>query len=61
MHAGAKALINSNVPKTLALKAEVPEYMSKTIPGVTIDDLRTLDKACDERERVILRFLKVAG
>jgi len=60
-HAGALALINANVPRSMRLKAETPEYVSRTIPGVTIEDLKEIYAMCDERERTFIAILKDSG
>lgn len=59
--AGAMALINSNVPRSMRLQAEYPEYTSRTIAGVTIEDLKEIYNMCDERERAFIGILKDSG
>jgi len=58
---GAKALINCNVPKSARIKPESPTGASRTIPPITMEDLRTLRGAADERERAFIDFLKDSG
>lgn len=60
-HAAAKALINANVPRSLRLQAKTPEANSRTIAGVTIDDLKEIFAMCDVRGRAIVAFLKDSG
>jgi integrase/recombinase XerD len=60
-HSGAKALINSNVPRSLRLQAKTPTYYSKTIRGVTIDDLKEIWSVCGVREKVFIAVLKDSG
>jgi integrase len=60
-HAGAKALINANVPRSLKLQAETPKRSSRTIQGVSIEDLKQIFAICDVRERAIIAFLKDSG
>lgn len=59
--AGAKALINSNVPRSMRLQAKGPQVSSRTIPGVTIEDLKFIYNMVDARERAIIGFLKDSG
>jgi len=60
-HSAAKKLINSNVPKSLKLRAECPDFVTRTIPGISIEDLREIYEACDERERAFISVLKDSG
>jgi integrase len=60
-HAGAKSLINANVPRSMRLQAETPEAISRSIPGVTIEDLREIYAMCDDRERAFIAILKDSG
>jgi integrase len=61
LHAGALALINANVPRSLQLKAKSPEVYAETIPPIPIEDLKEIDNRCGERERTFLRILKDSG
>jgi len=60
-HSAAKALINANVPRSLRLQAKTPEVYSKTIKGVTIDELRKIWDMCNTRERAFIAVLKDSG
>lgn len=60
-HSGAKALINSNVPRSSRLQAKTPTYYSKTIRGVAIDDLKDVWSVCGVREKVFIAVLKDSG
>lgn len=60
-HCGAKALINANVPRSLKLKAKSPEVISRTIPPVSIGDLKEIYGMCDPREKAIIAVLKDSG
>jgi integrase len=59
--AGAKALINTNVPRSMRLQTKSPTVISRTIPGVTIDDLKEIYGMCDVRERAFITILKDSG
>lgn len=61
LFAGAKALINVNVPKSLQIKPEAPKAKPRTIPPIPIDDLRFVRDAVDERERAFIDFFKDTG
>jgi len=58
---GAKALINANVPRSLKLKAKTPEAYSRTIKGLTIEDLKTVYDMSDLREKAFTAILKDSG
>jgi hypothetical protein len=60
-HAGAKALINTNVPRSLQLKAKAPKVFSRTIPPVTFEDLKEIYDMVNVRERAFIAFLKDSG
>jgi hypothetical protein len=60
-HAGAKALINTNVPRSLRLQAETPESYSRTIPGNTVDELKKIYGLCNVPERAYISFFKDSG
>lgn len=60
-HAGAKTLINANVPRSMRLQAETPEHESRTIAGVTIEDLKEIYAMCDVREKAFIAILKDSG
>jgi integrase len=60
-HAGAKALINSNVPRSMRLQAKSPTVVSRTILGVTMDELKEIYNIVGVRERAIIAFLKDSG
>jgi len=60
-HAGAKALINANVPRSMRLQAETPEHDSRTIAGVPMDDLKQIYAASNDRERAFIGILKDSG
>jgi integrase/recombinase XerD len=60
-HSGAKALINANVPRSLRLQAETPEAVSRTIKGVSLDELKSIYDMCDVRERAFIAVLKDSG
>lgn len=58
---GAKALINTNVPKSVRIKPQGPETTSRTIPPIAIDDLRMVREAANIREKAFIDFLKDSG
>lgn len=58
---GAKALLNASVPKSMRLEAEQPKTFSRSIAGITIEDLREVYAMCDERERMFIAVLKDTG
>jgi integrase len=60
-HAGAKALINSSVPRSMRLQAKSPSVVSRTILGVTIDELKAIFNIVNVRDRAIIAFLKDSG
>jgi site-specific recombinase XerC len=60
-YAGAKALINTNVPRRMSVQAKSPVAISRTIPGVSFDDLKEIFAICSVRERAIITFLKDSG
>jgi integrase/recombinase XerD len=60
-HAGAKALINVSVPRSMRLQAETPQAFSRTIAAITIEDLREIWDMCDQKERTYIAILKDSG
>ena len=60
-HVGAKALINTNVPRSLRLQAKTPEVHSSEIPPITFEDLKSVYEMCNVRERAFIAFLKDSG
>lgn len=60
-HNGAKALINANVPRRMHVQAKTEKGVSRTIVGVTFEDLKEIYGMCDVRERAIVAFLKDSG
>jgi integrase len=60
-HCGAKALINANVPRSVRLQAETPEAVSRTIKGVSFEELKTIYDMSDVRERAFITVLKDSG
>lgn len=61
-YTGAKALINYNVPRSLRLQTKAPEVFSRTIPGVTLEDLKKLyAMSRSPRERAFMSILKDSG
>jgi integrase len=60
-HNGARALINANVPRSLRLQAKTPTATSRTIAGVSFEDLKQIYAMSDVRERAIIAFLKDSG
>ena len=60
-HIGAKALINTNVPRSLRLQAKTPEVYSRTIPPITFEDLKSVYEMANVRERAFIAFLKDSG
>jgi integrase len=59
--AAAKELVNVNVPRSARLQVQGPEATPRIIKPIGKEDLIELDKACDERERTFIRFLKDSG
>lgn len=60
-HAGAKALINCNVPRSMMVRAKSPEVYSRSIPPVTFDDLKKVYGMAGVRDRAIIAFFKDSG
>jgi integrase len=60
-HAAGKALINSSVPRSMRLQAKSPSVVSRTIPGVTMDELKEIYAIVSVRDRAIIAFLKDSG
>jgi len=58
---GGVALINANVPKSARIKPEGPSVAPRTIPPITIEDLRTVRAVADERQGAFIDFLKDSG
>lgn len=58
---GSVALINANVPKSARIKPSAPPAISRTIPPITMEDLRTVRAVADERERAFIDILKDSG
>jgi integrase/recombinase XerD len=61
-YTGGKALINYSVPRSMRLQTKAPEVFSRTIPGVTFEDLRKLYALSrSPRERAFISILKDSG
>ena len=60
-HAGAKALINCNVPRSMRVQAKSPEVYSRSIPPVTFEDLKKIYGMVGVRDRAIIAFFKDSG
>lgn len=58
---GAKNLINCNVPRSARIQVKSPEVFSRSIPPITIDDLKEVYAMSTARERAIIAFLKDSG
>lgn len=59
--AGAKALINTNVPRSLRLQAKGPKVVSRKIKGVSMDDLKKIYNMCSVREKTFIAIMKDSG
>jgi integrase/recombinase XerD len=60
-YTGAKALIDTNVPRSMRLRTETPEANSRTIPGITLENLKKVYGMCNSRERAFISVLKDSG
>ena len=60
-HSGGKKLININVPHSLRLQAESPEVYSKTIRGITKENLKRIYNMCNVKEKFFTAALKDSG
>ena len=60
-HSGGKALINANVPRSMRLQAKSPSVISRTIMGVTMEELKEIYSIVGVRDRAIIGFLKDSG
>jgi integrase len=58
---GAKNLVNTNVPRRMAIAAKTPSATSRTIAGVSFEVLKEIWAIANVRERAILAFLKDSG
>lgn len=59
--AAAIGLINANVPSSAEIKPKIPPAHSRTIPPITIEDLKIVRNIADERERAFIDVLKDTG
>lgn len=59
--AAAVGLINANVPSSAEIHPKAPEAYSRSIPPITIEDLRIVRNIADERERAFIDVLKDTG
>ena len=57
----AVGLINANVPSSAEIHPKLPEAPSRSVPPITIEDLRTVRNIADERERAFIDVLKDTG
>jgi len=61
IHQGAKALINANVPHSLRLQPKTPKANSRSIPPVTIENLKVIYNLCNPMQKAIISVLKDSG
>lgn len=59
--AGAKALLNYSVPRSMRLQTETPEVQNRVIPAISFDELKKVYSMCDVRERACISVLKDSG
>jgi len=59
--AAAVGLINANVPSSAEIHPKTPKAYSRSIPPITIEDLRIVRNIADERERAFIDVLKDTG
>lgn len=57
----AVGLINANVPSSAEIHPKTPKAYSRSIPPITIEDLRIVRNIADERERAFIDLLKDTG
>lgn len=58
---GAVALINANVPKSAEIHPKGPESTPRSIPPITIEDLKVVRDIADERQGAFIDVLKDTG